>query len=184
MLLIGFGHKARQGKNTAAVSMLNAAPLECHARIYAYADALRKEVLRATCEAGGLYELIKDMDCPPWVVPECGKQRSLYQWWGTDYRRAQDPDYWVKRMRETLERDAPEVAYVTDVRFLNEAELIHQLGGLLVKCTRTSPPDVVVAEHLSEKALDGYTGWDYQIVAASAADCRAQAAALYHQIAG
>lgn len=183
MLLIGFGHKARQGKNTAAVAVLNATPLDSHARLYAYADALRAEVKRATSDAGGVYELTQSMNCPKWVMPEMGKQRTLLQWWGTDYRRSQDPDYWVKRMEETLERDHPDIAIITDVRFPNEAEAIHRLGGYLVKVERTTKPDVIVPAHPSEQALDGYTGWDFNIKAATIADCHKQAAAIYHKIA-
>jgi hypothetical protein len=46
MLLIGFGYKARQGKNSAAIAVLNASPLDSHARLYAFADALRAEVAK------------------------------------------------------------------------------------------------------------------------------------------
>lgn len=182
MLLIGFGHKARQGKNTAAVAMFNAMPLDSHARIYAYADALRAEVTRATTTAGGVMELIQSMNCPKWVLPEMGKQRTLLQWWGTDYRRAQDENYWVSRLQETLEREQPEIALITDVRFPNEAEAIHKLGGKLVKVERTNKPDVFVPSHPSEEALDGFTGWDYSIKAGSIKDCHKQAADIYRQI--
>lgn len=184
MLIIGFGHKARQGKNTAALAVLNALPLDKSARMFAYADALRKEVQQADFEAGGVRELIERMDCPKLVVPECGKQRTLYQWWGTDYRRAQDPDYWVKRLLETLEREQPDIALITDVRFPNEADAIHAAGGYLVQVVRTTKPDVIVPEHDSEKALDGYTGWDFTLSAATVSQLRKQAAAAYKQIAG
>lgn len=202
LLIVGFGHKARQGKNTAAVGMLSAAPLECHARIYAYADALRAEVKGAIKGAGSLELLVRrgcvgpyknhvPDACPrectplaPWVKVENGKPRTLLQWWGTDYRRAQDQDYWVKRLQETLDRDNPEIALVTDVRFPNEADAIKKLGGYLVKVTRTTKPDVTVPAHPSENALDGYKGWDFHIKADTIRDCHLQAAAIYHKIAG
>ena len=201
MLIIGFGHKARQGKNTAAVVMLNASALDVRARIYAYADALRAEVKRAVNCAGGVEQLIKrgwifGNDCsgkyldtfkvtlPAWVVPEIGKPRTLLQWWGTDYRRAQDPDYWVKRMFETLDREQPDMALITDVRFRNEADAIHKAGGYLVKVTRIGKPDVNVPQHPSETNLDGYAGWDYEIKVATLAEMHQKSAAIYRKIAG
>lgn len=196
MLLIGFGHKARQGKNTAALAVLNVTPLDSHARLYSYADALRAEAKRAIVSAGGLEALIKrgfvfdgalgltHVRLPAWVKVESGKPRTFLQWWGTDYRRAQDPDYWVKRLQETLDRDNPEVALITDVRFTNEADTIHKMGGYVVKVERTTKPDVIVPAHPSEQDLDGYTGWDFHIRAASIRDCHLQAAAIYHKIAG
>jgi len=195
MRIIGFGHRARQGKNSAAVAMINASPIGSEVRMYAYADALRAEVRKATNDAGGLRELIKqghskpgglgqDGWMPEWVVAEEGKPRTLLQWWGTDYRRAQDPDYWVKRLMERLEREQPDIALITDVRFLNEAEAIHRAGGYVVKVTRTTAPDIVVPGHSSEDGLDGYTGWDYEIKAADLPELRTQAEAIYQKIAG
>lgn len=184
MLIIGFGHKARQGKNTAAIAVLNSMPVESRARLYAYADALRAEVKRAVREAGGQEQLIANMLCPDWVVPEQGKPRALLQWWGTDYRRAEDTNYWVKRLQETLEREQPEIALITDVRFPNEADAIHAAGGVLVKVVRTTKPDVLVRPHPSENALDGYPRWDCIISAANLPELRKKAAALYTKIRG
>lgn len=195
MLIIGLGHRARQGKNTAAVAMVNAGPIGQRARFYAYADALRAEVRAAINEAGGLQELvdrgyveewkgrgINYAHFPEWVRNETGKPRTLLQWWGTDYRRAQDPNYWVKRLMETLERDQPEVALVTDVRFPNEVDAIHAAGGVVIKVTRTTPPDVKVPEHPSESVLDDYAGWDFEIKAATATELRKQARSIYKKI--
>lgn len=55
--------------------------------------------------------------------------RQILQWWG-DYRRAQDPDYFVKQMQP----DGDTV--ITDVRFPNEAALVRQLGGQLWQIRR------------------------------------------------
>lgn len=214
MILIGFGHRARQGKNTAAIAMVNAVPVDMEIRMYAYADELRAEVTHEVNLAGGLEALIKHglpsgvcgcgdsiehhsdplnaghapveqfMPFPSWVKPEDGKPRTLLQWWGTEYRRAQDPDYWVKRLEERIRRDAPGVALITDVRFPNEVEAIHRMGGYAVKVTRTSAPDINVPDHASEAALDGYAGWDYELKAATLAELKEQAAALFQKIAG
>jgi hypothetical protein len=190
MLLIGFGHKARQGKDTAAVAMINASHIDARARIFKYADALRLEVSKLCREYGGAEQLIRTWHevplrgvlMPAWVGYEMLKPRLLLQWYGTDYRRAADEDYWVKRLDEQLAKEQPDVALITDVRFPNECEHIHRLGGYLVKVTRTTPPDLKVPEHASEKALDGYTGWDYQIASGSLKDLHKQAADIYRKI--
>ena len=181
MLLIGFGHRARQGKNTAAEAILQAAylPLDVSIRLYSFADALKREVRVACAWCGGQYNLIEQFKesglMPDWVRFEEPKPRSLLQWWGTEYRRAKDPDYWVKRLARTLEEHAPDVALITDVRFRNEVDFIHKQGGYVVKCERLGAPDVQVHEHPSEAVLDTYTGWDYHIQAATVADCTRQA---------
>lgn len=186
MLLIGFGHRARQGKDTAASAILNACDLEAQVRIYAFADALRSEVRVACAAMGGQHELIQQWKqagmLPDWVTFEEPKPRSLLQWWGTDYKRKADDLYWVKRLRKTLDEHKPEVALITDVRFPNETEAIHEWGGVLVKCERLGAPDVVVHEHPSEAALDGYTGWNHYIRASSVEDCREQAVALHRRL--
>ena len=219
MLTIGFGHRARQGKNSAAVAMINACPVGTEVRMYAYADALRAEVKAAVNEAGGLKALInrgyvwegsgvcgcgESMDAhsepflanhapnemlreeyfPDWVKAEDGKPRTLLQWWGTDYRRAQDVNYWVRQLTARLHREQPDVALITDVRFPNEVDAIHQAGGYVIKVTRTTPPDVLVPSHPSEDELSDYTGWDFEIKAKDMAELRKQAEAIYRKIAG
>ena len=186
MLLIGLGHKARQGKNTAALGLLEAAPISIDARLYAYATALRQEV-RSACirfgHAAALIESFKEAGLmPEWVRDEAGKQRTLYQWWGTDYRRKQDPDYWVKRLFAQVKKDAPDLAIVTDVRFPNEAESIKSAGGVLIKVIRTTPPDLIVPAHPSEDALNGYTGWDYTLEAATVTELKRKSHTLYLEI--
>jgi hypothetical protein len=201
MLIIGFGHRARQGKNSAAVAMINAAPIGSEVRMYAYADALRAEVKKAVAHAGGVTELIArgyisdpGYACdgpaefrtalPAWVKAEDGKPRTLLQWWGTNFRRAQDVNYWVRQLTARLEREQPDIALITDVRFPNEVDAIHAAGGYVVKVTRTTAPDVIVPSHPSEDELSGYTGWDYEINAADLPELRKQAAAIYHKIVG
>lgn len=184
MLLIGIGHKARQGKDAAAAALLQHAPIDRPAKIYKFADALRKEVMTAIRVMGGDAALIEGMGCPAWVKVESGKPRTILQWWGTDFRRSQDPQYWVKKLRRTLDTEQPDLAVISDVRMLNEAEFIHAAGGYLVKCVRTTPPDILVHPHPSENELDGYKGWDFQIAAATLPDLRKQAAAIYQKIVG
>jgi hypothetical protein len=185
MLLIGFGYKARQGKNTAALAVLEACPLDCNVRVYAFADALKTEVRTACARMGGQEHLIESFTAsglmPPGVVAEYPKPRPVLQWWGT-WRRSQDPRYWVKRLWKTLDEHQPDVAPIADVRYPNEADEIHARGGYLVNVINTGEPDVSVNDHPSEHAMDGYLDWDYTIRAATVADCKRQAVRIYEEI--
>jgi len=90
--------------------------------------------------------------------------RLILQWWGTEYRRAQDPDYWTKAWeRKVLDFDLEKVTIlVDDVRFMNELHTIKGLGGQIVKIER--PGFAAAGNHASEVSLDGYADWDEVIV--------------------
>lgn len=65
--------------------------------------------------------------------------RQILQWWGTEYRRAQQPDYWVQRMLAKVQqhREAGvQHIIVTDVRFADEADCIRALGGQIWRIHR------------------------------------------------
>jgi len=79
----------------------------------------------------------------------CVTPRGMMQWLGTDIIRNQfDPDFWVKHFEFTFKHDA--LIVVSDLRFMNEASLIHKLGGLIVRLHRHDNHD----EHQSETELD------------------------------
>lgn len=85
--------------------------------------------------------------------------RPMLQWWGTEYRRTLfSPTYWIDKMRDQLTDPSKSGwAFVTDVRFANEAELIQEIGGFMVRVER---PGYCMCEqtkdHPSETDLDFY----------------------------
>ena len=94
--------------------------------------------------------------------------RQLLQWWGTEVRRANEPDYWVDRMAGGLIEAKRLQLYgliIDDVRFENEAEFIHEQGGTLIRVNPYNgwECDKATAEHESEVALDSYEGFDLTI---------------------
>jgi hypothetical protein len=90
--------------------------------------------------------------------------RRILQWWGTEYRRSQDPDYWTKAWgRKITQYDVDKtLVLVDDVRFMNELSVIREHGGLIVKIER--PGFDGANNHSSETSLDEYHDWDGVIV--------------------
>src|ERR1700676_2528126 len=152
-LIIGFGNRARHGKDTAAQAIVDyynekAAVQYKHSlppsgpsvKIYKYATALYAEVNDFLKSDTGKRWLVGEkrpatfahiLTLPDWVQPDpnpevsalapYGKHPKLLQWWGSELRRTQDVNYWVKKMFADLEKDKVDIALVTDVRFPNEA---------------------------------------------------------------
>jgi hypothetical protein len=114
---------------------------------------------------------------PDWVQPDpkpkvsarapFGKHAKLLQWWGTEFRRAQDQDYWVKQWKAAINPKA-NIVMVTDMRFLNEAAAVKSVGGFTVQVNRKNGDGTPFvdptrpADHVSETELDGYN-YDYQL---------------------
>jgi hypothetical protein len=74
--------------------------------------------------------------------------RWVLQHWGTEYRRAQDPEYWTRRLTETIDQSTAKSIVITDVRFENEAQLVQRLGGTLWRVER--PGHGVTTDHASD----------------------------------
>lgn len=176
-VVVGFGFKARHGKDTAAKTIIERFAARFDVRKYAFADMLKQEVNAAIEKAGSVVELFAEMQdvLPNWAQietdpdmtdPLCpyGKYRTLLQWWGTEYRRAQDVDYWWKFLDKKIAEDRPQFALITDLRFPNEAEWIYYLKGFKVRVERLSF-DSGTNAHQSEQLLEQVPKnfWDYTI---------------------
>ena len=183
-VVFGFGFRARSGKDSAVAEIIKQRGLlkpgetnngaeRYDVRRYAFADALKLEVNDAARKAGGMRELFTMLpfDAPDWVQydpnapmddPLCplGKQRSLLQFWGAEYRRAQDSDYWVRQLAQQIELEKPTIACITDMRFLNEMAFVQQYGET-VRVDRDSLPP---ATHISETALADVSDEDWSII--------------------
>lgn len=194
--IIGFGNKARQGKDECAKAIKERySSMWCYRDVrfkvqhLAFADALYREVNDwLATDQGSLWlnhlggEVqgygLNIIWMPPWVMPSANAEKSdkapygkhplLLQWWGTEYRRKQDPDYWVKRWKEAIDPDA-NLVLTTDMRFKNEAQAIKDLGGFTVNVTRRTVDGAPFVahdrngSHPSEMALDDFP-FDFYLV--------------------
>lgn len=172
-LIIGLVGYAGVGKSTLAKALTVELEktTEIDATVYSFGKALRDEIWEQA-KAIGDYQRVETAfpDMPGEVKvgmrlamlkPDCiyskptePEIRLLLQWWGTDYRRKQDPQYWLKRWAANL----PDRGHVIvdDARFGNEAELIRLFGGKMIRLERNNA-DTIAPAHASER-LDDW--WD------------------------
>lgn len=76
--------------------------------------------------------------------------RALLQNYGTEVRRKDDPDYWVKQWKTKV--DGMHSVICDDVRFLNEAQAVKDMGGKVIRIERY---DMESADtHSSEMEMD------------------------------
>lgn len=152
-------------------------------RRYSFADALKREVTAAALKCGGMQQLFGGtpamfvqangsfLELPEWVQfdpnapmddPECplGKQRALLQFWGSEYRRSIDPEYWVRQLAQRIELEKPQIALISDMRFPNEMVFVKQHGET-VRVDRDGLPP---ATHASETALADTSDEDWSII--------------------
>lgn len=93
--------------------------------------------------------------------------RLLLQLWGTEYRREQADDYWLRAWAARvakLDREV-EVVCVPDCRFPNEYEFLVSKKAVMVRVERPGMEMDATSQHTSETALDGADWkWDYTVV--------------------
>jgi hypothetical protein len=145
-LVIGLGHKARHGKDSAGRVLCSRFQ---NVKRFSFADDLY-----AVCRVmHGMGE----------------KDAPLLQRVGMEIRAQRGEDALALAVYAKMRSERPRVAVVTDVRFPNEFAFVKALGGVCWKIERRlSSGDVFVdpsrpATHVSETALDG-AAWDRVIV--------------------
>lgn len=85
----------------------------------------------------------------------CG--RWLMQFFGTEVCRAIYGGIWANQLAVRAAQQYNKITITTDCRFKNEAEVIKNNGGIIIKIDRkTESTD----EHQSEVDLKDYTDWD------------------------
>jgi len=143
-MLIGVTGKAGSGKDTFAGYFITRGWHRL-----AFADPIKRMI-----EAGlGISpDVWENRESKERIIPWLGKSpRFLAQTLGTDWAREMvHPDIWLLvAERELMSRTK---TIVTDVRFNNEAKLIHHYGGIVVRVER---PAAVAADNSGHSSESG-----------------------------
>lgn len=100
-------------------------PLSALALKHCADDAFIDRMVYVLRQTTGKYTTMDDLSTPR-------SPRQIMQWWGTDYRRAQNEAYWRDRMEDALyllwhrsEQETP--VAITDVRFPDEANILREI---------------------------------------------------------
>lgn len=171
MRLIGLAGAAGAGKDTVAeilrehygwavFSFSDALYAEVAAGFGVHPDMLYARETKETPDGLLAPRRCADPDARAVLIQEAGNPaaacspRWVLQRWGTEYRRAQYPAYWLRRAEERLdqlEHEGYPRAANTSVRFPNERRWIEARGGTVVHVRR--PGYEPQSDYESEKPL-------------------------------
>ena len=167
-MIIGISGKAESGKDTAAkmLEIIYANPEitfdDFENRRYNnfadintvhFADTL-KEVTQVMCHIGE-WET-NTQEGKKTTIDWLGiTVREFLQKLGTCVRMGIDNLFWIKETFANI--DGWKNVIIADVRFPEEIEAIKERGGIIIRLERNGAG---AGNHISEVALDDYTGWD------------------------
>lgn len=169
-IIIAFGYKRERGKNTALDMALHRLRTQLpewrHVEeSFAYPLKSAAKIIFGFGHAQLSGELKGELD-PFWGF----SPRTALQLLGTDcMREVFGEDVWVKNMERRIQAhyDFSPVTQCTvligDLRFKNEAAMVHRFGGYLVQCSRDVPYVAEVDDHPSEHDLDDFDAWDFKL---------------------
>lgn len=151
-LKIGFGYKARSGKDTAAEFLQK----QYGGQIFKFAQPIY-DIMNAVHKISGVSSF---------------KDTKLLTWVGTEWGRSINENIWVDNCLERIYEASQQGCYmsnepfvnnyyITDVRFPNEAKALRENGFYLIKVDRNMRPQEERATHASENALNDYKDWDF-----------------------
>lgn len=195
--LLGFSGKLASGKDSVAAGVVRRLRLEPVVH-YSFAQPLKDEIdvvlelarqeryddvaeNLSVPSSPALQELLDHVREALCNDPTCDARtrtpqiRRVLQLWGTEIRRAQDYDYWVKKATATVMGHAANGTHVyyTDGRFPNEIASSQQIGFVVFRLQVDASTqaarlahrdgigiDPAAQSHPSEIALDEFAGFD------------------------
>lgn len=167
--VVGFLGKKRSGKDTSCDYIISVLKnLNQDVRKLAFAEPLKKivgEMFNLTEDQ--LYGDLKDSVDPKWGI----SPRIMFQFVGTDLIRNNihkilptiGENFWVYSLEQKIkEFNNNTVVFISDVRFISEVELIHKLGGKVIKIERNIPSSGEIL-HQAEAEVDKITNYDFLV---------------------
>lgn len=153
MRIIGLTGKKRAGKDTVAALIGGA---DRSTVKLSFAEPIRRFVAEVCGLTRSQLEQVKDGSVRL-VGDVIVYPRRMMQELGTEWGRSQDRDLWVSILRNKIDHTREnypdtETVIITDVRFENEADMIHELGGVVVEVLRPDPASNSDG-HASERGL-------------------------------
>lgn len=151
MRIIGIVGKKQSGKDEVCRVIKEHTFIGKVTRI-AFADSLKEEV------AAMLHITV------PYLESHKEQFRLILQGFGTDYRRWQNKKYWIEAWQRKVQeaaRNGYDIIIAPDVRFINEAEMIKDMGGELWRIFRNK--GIGIDKHESETELSAIS-FDKKIV--------------------
>lgn len=158
MIIVGLGHKSRQGKDTFATFLITYLRMNTRNKKIVkmgFADPLKSICYQLYGWAGlktkDYYE--KNEEERKIVLPLIGK--TPVQLWIEvgNHMRQYDTNVWMRALMKGTDADA---LIVTDVRFPNEAEAILDHDGFVFRIDRAGFPGL---DSVSDNALNDFTRW-------------------------
>lgn len=169
MKIIGFLGKKESGKDTCSDYVISyLSNLNLTTEKVAFASPLKKAVqVLFQLTDDQIYGSQKEVIDDNWGITP----RQIFQYIGTDiFRNKIDElvpntgsDFWCKSFEKSLKNINVDYIIVSDVRFQNEVDTIHKLGGIIIKIER----DLInekFNEHISELSIDKVKDYDNIII--------------------
>ena len=138
-MILGLSGKAGSGKDTMADFLVTR---------YGFEKASFAYALKSLCVNLG------------WNGQKDEAGRKLLQDLGT-VLRTYDKDFWLRPVVSYIAKNPHKHIVITDVRHINEAQAVKNIGGKLIRIDRENAYSMgILQQHESELALDKYTEFD------------------------
>tara|TARA_R100001143_G_C3348643_1_gene128260 strand:- start:864 stop:1403 length:540 start_codon:yes stop_codon:yes gene_type:complete len=157
-MIIGICGLKQSGKTTVAEYLRNDYGFDRLNFKDALIDEMKENFPDVLSELADVYNCKVDdlfLEKPPLV-------RYLLQNYGTEVRRKDDKDYWVRAYGKKIDSINSRRIATDDVRFLNEADAIKNAGGILIRVVN---PDVVADDMHQSEIEGGEIEVDFTLVA-------------------
>ena len=149
-MIIGVGHKKRQGKSTIARILVR----DWNFQEFTFATPI-KEMVDTVFNFPPFYKQNKEE-----VFSKVGiSYRDACQKIGESFRQTFGSDVWVKCLERKLEKIEGDIV-ISDVRHVEEADWVKSMGGTLIKVFTSG---TLEDGHISENGLNKYDNWNFLV---------------------